>query len=183
MLAEPLAYLPFAPRPRSGLRAPAPHPGPGYCLSLPQGPTRSAILRAPSPTRTACRRAAGRAGPAGRGQRAVGGTRGASVGCWEEGTPHPPPSQARPRLLFSPPGTSYRCFSDELRPTSGLDRTVPLRWSLGVPGRDRLEKAERDGVKKSGGRELSGFVYLGGSEFVTPPSALRCVLPSAPAHY
>lgn len=115
------------PAPGSGLRAPAPHPGPGYCLSLPQGPTRSAILRAPSPTRTACRRAAGRAGPAGRGQRAVGGTRGASVGCWEEGTPHPPPSQGRPRLLFSPPGTSYRCFSDELRPASGLDRTVPLR--------------------------------------------------------
>lgn len=39
----------------------------------------------------------------------------------------------------------------------------------GPPGTDSLEKAEGGRVKKSGGRELSGFVYLGGSEFVTPP--------------
>ena len=48
---------------------------------------------------------------------------------------------------------------------------------------NRLEKAEAGRVKKVE-TELSGFVYLrgGGSEFVTPPSATRCSLPSAPAH-
>nr|XP_035941748.1 translation initiation factor IF-2-like [Halichoerus grypus] len=126
--------------PRPG---PAPHPAPRP-RPLPQplweprtfGPATPATLRVPNPTRAACRRAAIRAGRTGRSPETVGGPGGASVGSWEEGTPRPP-LQARPRLLFSLLGTSYRRFSDELRPAPGVDRTVPLWWLLGVPGRDR----------------------------------------------
>lgn len=107
----------------------------------------------------------------------TGGPGGASVGSWEEGTPRPPP-QARPPLLFSLLGTSYRCFSEDLRPAPGVDRTVPLWWLLGVPGRDRLEKAQGGRVRKSGGRELFGFVYLGGVRVRDPSlsSAVRALI-------
>ncbi|XP_034843138.1 uncharacterized protein LOC117998489 [Mirounga leonina] len=126
--AAQLADFPPAPRPRL-----LPQP-----LWEPRtfGPATAATLRGPNPTRAACRRAAIRAGRAGRSPDAVGGPGGAPVGSWEEGTPRPP-LQARPRLLFSLLGTSYRGFSDELRPAPGVDLTVPLWWLLGVPGRDR----------------------------------------------
>lgn len=100
------------------------------------------------------------------------------AGCWETwgrirwqlGETPRPPSQARPPLLFSLLGTSYRRFSEELRPAPGLDGQSRCGGAWGS-GKGQVGESSGGGrVRKSGGRELSGFVYLGGqSSWPLPP--------------
>lgn len=166
-------------RPRAELRL-RPRP-----LSEPRalGPAAAAALCAPSPPRAARRgTAGGRVPPA------------EAAGCWERwgrvrwhlgGRDLPtlpaPGAAAAAFLLTRPflPALLRRAMS-----FAGRRRQPRCSycWAAGGLREETGWRKLKGGGLKNGGRELPGFGYLGGSEFVTPPSAPRCALPSAPAH-
>ncbi|XP_032973525.1 skin secretory protein xP2-like [Rhinolophus ferrumequinum] len=137
---------------------PRPRPRP---LSEPRafGSAASATLRAPSPARAARRGAARRAGPAGQSPQAGGGQGVRRLAVGRKVHPRPPP---RTRPLFSTPGTSYRCFSAELRSAPGVDRTVPPSRLLGGSGIRQVGKSWRGEGKEKRGLGALGVCVFGG---------------------
>ena len=187
MRAEPLADSLSRPPPCSGLWTPLPAPASAF-LGAPRTRPRCSGRSQPAPSSAPRMPKCGFCWP--KPQAAVG-TGGAPVGSWEEGTlPGPPaflPGTAAAAFLLtrpSLPALLCRAASYAGRKPDSPVRRLLGRDRVGSLQANRLEKAEAGRVKKVE-MELSGFVYLGGeggSEFVTPPSAARCALPSAPAH-
>lgn len=174
MRAGRLVGFPPVPRHPAPLRAPRPGPGPS------QSPAHSATPRALSPPRAARRGAATRAAAADRSPQAAGRAGGA-VGWRLGGGCTQPPARGAAALLHTRhflPALLRRTTSCAGRGPDGPAAAA----SEGLREETGWRELKGMGEEGEGDWELSGSVYLGGSEFVTSLSSPECALPSALAH-
>lgn len=176
--AEALAgsHQSSAARTCSRLRAPHPTYSLSFLRAPRTGPAAPATLRAPSPTEQPAANLPDEPAPPFRALRLwrVSGRPRLAVG--REGHRRPPPGL---QPLVSTPAL-LTGFSAELSPAPGVDQAVPRRRLLGMSGRRQFGESWWGRVEKSRGKQLSGFVYLGGGQSSWPlSSAVRAA--SAPA--